>query len=89
MIAFIQRNLYYSLRSKSITRSVSVYITKADCKGHMCSVSSMNRNVLIFNTLGREPHALCPTTLEQVLCLHRNPNSLLSQTVHAMCWLTS
>lgn len=42
--------LYYSLISKSIPRSVLVYVTKADCKGHTCSVRSMNRNILIFNT---------------------------------------
>lgn len=45
-----RENLYYSLRSKSITKFVLVYITKADCNGHTCSVSSMNRNILIFNT---------------------------------------
>lgn len=68
-----RENLYYSLRSKSIARSVSVYITKADCEGHMCSISSMNRHFLIFNTLRREPHVLCPTTLNQVLCFTPKP----------------
>lgn len=52
---------------------MSVYITKADCEGHMCSVSSMNRHFLIFNTLRREPHVLCPTTLDQVLCFTPKP----------------
>ena len=45
----------------------------------------MNSNVMILNAHGRESHVLCPTTLNQVLCLPRNLDSLISHTVHAMC----